>query len=54
MAWLGLQLVLGSGHSATEFRHIAPANDDSSREQELFDRCVQRELVEDMTDDTKH
>lgn len=42
-----ISVELGSGRASDHTTHVRFANDNPSREQELFERSIRRELVDD-------
>lgn len=53
MAGIGLQIYFGDENSRLELVQRAHANDDLSREQELFELCLERELISDSVESAK-
>ncbi|MEO9635122.1 MAG: hypothetical protein ABJF89_09445 [Parasphingorhabdus sp.] len=53
MSLTSLLVTIGSSAAKPQKRCLAIANDNLSREQELFEICVQRELGEPITDNSK-
>ena len=47
MTELALTVILGSGNRVTAPSGGNLANDNSTREQDLFEQCIARELVDD-------
>jgi len=50
VAFLQLRLSIGAAVPASDQTRLKPGNDNSTHEQDLFERCVKRELVEDLVD----